>query len=70
MIQEVNHQPVKNAAEFEAAMSKSEKSGALLLVNRGGTTVFVNAHHSIGVRAIELFGTKEQKERWLPPACC
>ena len=41
VIQEVNHQPVKNAAEFEAAMSKSEKSGALLLVNRGGTTVFV-----------------------------
>ena len=35
----------------------------------GGTTVFVNAHHSIGVRAIELFGTKEQKERWLAPAC-
>ncbi len=35
----------------------------------GGTTVFVNAHHSIGVRAIELFGTKEQKERWLPPCC-
>ena len=41
VIQEVNHQPVKNAAEFEAAMSKSEKSGTLLLVNRGGTTVFV-----------------------------
>jgi alkylation response protein AidB-like acyl-CoA dehydrogenase len=33
----------------------------------GGTTVFVNAHHSIGLRAIELFGTEEQKERWLPP---
>jgi alkylation response protein AidB-like acyl-CoA dehydrogenase len=35
----------------------------------GGTTVFVNAHHSIGLRSIELFGTKEQKERWLPPCC-
>ena len=35
----------------------------------GGTTVFVNAHHSIGLRAIELFGTKEQKDRWLPPCC-
>jgi len=35
----------------------------------GGTTVFVNAHHSIGLRAIELFGSKEQKERWLPPCC-
>ena len=41
VVQEVNHQPVKNAAEFEAAMSKSEKNGALLLVNRGGTTLFV-----------------------------
>jgi alkylation response protein AidB-like acyl-CoA dehydrogenase len=32
----------------------------------GGTTVFVNAHHSIGLRSLELFGTAEQKERWLP----
>ena len=31
------------------------------------TAVFVNAHHSIGIRALLLFGTKEQKERWLPP---
>ncbi len=31
----------------------------------GSTTVFVNAHHSIGLRALELFGTTEQKERWL-----
>jgi alkylation response protein AidB-like acyl-CoA dehydrogenase len=30
------------------------------------TAVFVNAHHSIGIRALLLFGTKEQKERWLP----
>jgi acyl-CoA dehydrogenase family protein 9 len=28
--------------------------------------VFVNAHHSIGVRALTLFGTKEQQARWLP----
>jgi len=28
--------------------------------------VFVNAHHSIGVRALCLFGTKEQQARWLP----
>ncbi len=41
VIQEVNHQPVKNAAEFEAAMTKAQNSGALLLVNRGGTTLFV-----------------------------
>jgi acyl-CoA dehydrogenase family member 9 len=31
------------------------------------TGVFVNAHHSIGIRALLLFGTKEQKDRWLPP---
>jgi acyl-CoA dehydrogenase family member 9 len=35
----------------------------------GGTTVFVNAHHSIGLRALELFGTTEQKDRWLPTLC-
>ncbi len=28
--------------------------------------VFVNAHHSIGLRALLLFGTKEQQDRWLP----
>ncbi|MBI3465161.1 MAG: acyl-CoA dehydrogenase family protein [Planctomycetes bacterium] len=31
------------------------------------TAVFVNAHHSIGVRALVLFGTPEQKARWLAP---
>lgn len=30
------------------------------------TAVFVNAHHSIGVRALLLFGTPEQKAKWLP----
>jgi alkylation response protein AidB-like acyl-CoA dehydrogenase len=28
--------------------------------------VFVNAHHSIGIRALLLFGTDEQKRQWLP----
>ena len=28
--------------------------------------VFVNAHHSIGCRALVLFGTKEQQAQWLP----
>jgi alkylation response protein AidB-like acyl-CoA dehydrogenase len=28
--------------------------------------VFVNAHHSIGARALLLFGTKEQQAKWLP----
>jgi acyl-CoA dehydrogenase family member 9 len=31
------------------------------------TAVFVNAHHSIGIRALLLFGSPEQKARWLPP---
>ena len=30
------------------------------------TSVFVNAHHSIGIRALLLFGTPEQQRRWLP----
>ncbi|MFO0910050.1 MAG: acyl-CoA dehydrogenase family protein [Isosphaeraceae bacterium] len=33
------------------------------------TAVFVNAHHSIGIRALLLFGTPEQKARWLPDLC-
>ncbi len=31
-----------------------------------GTALFVNAHHSIGPRALVLFGTQQQQERWLP----
>ena len=31
------------------------------------TAVFVNAHHSIGLRALVLFGTPEQRAFWLPP---
>jgi serine protease Do len=41
VIQEVNHQPVRNVAEFEQAMRKANGNGALLLVNRGGTTLFI-----------------------------
>ncbi len=33
------------------------------------TSVFVNAHHSIGIRALLLFGTHEQKQNWLPKLC-
>ncbi len=43
VIQEVNHQPVRNVAEFERAMQKAGKEEALLLVNRGGTTLFIAA---------------------------
>jgi alkylation response protein AidB-like acyl-CoA dehydrogenase len=32
----------------------------------GSTAIFVNAHHSIGMRALLLFGTAEQKRKWLP----
>ncbi len=30
------------------------------------TSIFVNAHHSIGMRSLLLFGTQEQQRRWLP----
>jgi acyl-CoA dehydrogenase family protein 9 len=30
------------------------------------TAIFVNAHHSIGMRALLLFGTEQQKKQWLP----
>lgn len=30
------------------------------------TSIFVNAHHSIGMRALLLFGSPEQQQRWLP----
>ena len=33
------------------------------------TSVFVNAHHSIGIRALLLFGTPEQQHKWLPKLC-
>ncbi|MFG0245779.1 MAG: acyl-CoA dehydrogenase family protein [Phycisphaerales bacterium JB052] len=32
----------------------------------GSTAVMVSAHQSIGCKAVMLFGTDEQKERWLP----
>jgi serine protease Do len=42
VIQEVNHQPVKNVSEFQSAIKKSG-SDPLLLVNRGGRTLFIAA---------------------------
>jgi len=33
----------------------------------GSTAVFVNAHHSIGLRGLELFGSDAQKDRWMKP---
>ncbi len=32
----------------------------------GGTAVFTNAHQSIGLKGILLFGNQEQKDKWLP----
>jgi len=40
VIQEVNRRPVKNVAEFEAAVRNS-MDGTLLLVNRDGHTIYV-----------------------------
>jgi alkylation response protein AidB-like acyl-CoA dehydrogenase len=31
------------------------------------TALFINAHQSVGLKALLLFGTEEQKKRWLPP---
>ena len=42
------------------------KSMEILGGHCASTAVFVNAHHSIGCRALVLFGTKEQQARWLP----
>jgi serine protease Do len=42
VIQEVNHQPVKNVAEFQSALKKGG-SDPLLLVNREGRTHFIAA---------------------------
>ena len=44
-------------------MPRSWKSSAATVPS---TAVFVNAHHCIGIRALLLFGTPEQKRRWLP----
>jgi acyl-CoA dehydrogenase family protein 9 len=42
------------------------KSMEILGGHDASVAVFVNAHHSIGVRALVLFGTKEQQAKWLP----
>ena len=42
IIQEVNHQPVKNISEFQSALKKGG-SDPLLLVNRQGRTLFIAA---------------------------
>src|SRR3954465_9200617 len=48
----------------------SQMANCQILVELGSrcasTSVFVNAHHSIGIRALLLFGTHAQKQTWLP----
>lgn len=39
----------------------------MLAANCASTALFVNAHQSVGLKAILLFGTEEQKKKWLPP---
>ncbi|MDX9974215.1 MAG: acyl-CoA dehydrogenase family protein [FCB group bacterium] len=36
----------------------------------GSTALFINVQHSIGLKAIQLFGTEEQKREWLPALTC
>ncbi|MDZ4858989.1 MAG: acyl-CoA dehydrogenase family protein, partial [Candidatus Hydrogenedentes bacterium] len=33
----------------------------------GATTLFINAHQSIGMKALLLYGSQAQKDKWLPP---
>src|SRR5207237_4686332 len=59
------------ASKENGGLGFSQYANTKLLEIIGGrcaaTAVFVNAHHSIGIRALIMFGTEEQKRRWLPP---
>lgn len=58
------------APEESGGHGFSQKANCKILEEIGkrcaSTSVFVNAHHSIGIRALLLFGTREQKQQWLP----
>ena len=41
VIQEVNHKPISNTADYEKALSGADKQSVLLLVNHGGVTGYV-----------------------------
>jgi len=41
VIQEVNRQPVRSSSELREALRKSGDRPPLLLINRGGQTVFI-----------------------------
>lgn len=41
------------------------KTTEIIAARCASTALFINAHQSIGLKALLLFGTKEQKSRWL-----
>lgn len=43
------------------------KAVQLISAKCASTALFVNVHQSIGLRALLIFGTDEQKAKWLPP---
>lgn len=43
------------------------KAVEMLAYTCASTALFVNAHQSVGLKALLLFGTEEQKQKWLPP---
>lgn len=50
-------------------MSQHEycKVTEILASRCASTALYVNVHQSIGLKALLLFGTEEQKRKWLPP---
>lgn len=42
------------------------KSMEIIAGRCAATALFINAHQSVGLKALLLFGTEKQKEKWLP----
>jgi len=59
-------QGIRRDADFAVGIAKSWRRSA---ARCSATAIFVNAHQSIGIRALLLFGTEEQKKNWLPALC-
>ena len=58
----------KSAGGLDLSQTSYCKVLEILGGHCGSTALFVNAHHSIGPRAIVLFGNDEQKEKYLAKA--
>lgn len=43
------------------------KTVEIIAAKCSSTALFINAHQSVGLKALLLFGTEEQKKRWLRP---